>query len=129
MAVRGLSAVIGVTLLIAGCGGSSSPPASGVVHLNGRLAQGDYVFETDASGVRFLLPAPLLADQGNQAFDVAAPTAVTVGEPNNTITIGPHPYGVIVASATAVVPHSARVEVLATGAPGRRFALSWEETC
>jgi hypothetical protein len=38
-------------------------------------------------------------------------------------------YRVGVASDAAVVPHSAHVEILATGPPGRRFALSWEETC
>lgn len=38
-------------------------------------------------------------------------------------------YRVVVASATGVVPHSAHVEVRATGAPRRRFALRWETTC
>ena len=129
MTIRGVSAVVGVALIAAGCGGSPTPSPRAAIHLDGRRAQGDYVFETDASGARFLVPAPVLAGQGSQAFDVAAPTRATVGEPNNTIATVPPPYRAIVASATAVVPYSAHVEVLATGEPGRRFALFWEETC
>jgi hypothetical protein len=129
MALRGLSCVILVALVAAGCGGASAPPKSAAIHLDGKRAQGDYVFETDASGLRFLLPATVLAGQGSQAFDVAAPGRVTVGEPPKEI-VGPGgPYQAGVASATAVVPRAAHVEVLATGDPGRRFALSWEETC
>jgi hypothetical protein len=129
MSLRGLSAVVGVALIAAGCGGSPTPSRGAAIHLDGKRAQGNYVFETDASGVRFLVPAPDLTGQGSQVFDVAAPTRATVDEPNNTITIAPPPYRFAVASATAVVPHSAHVEVLVTGAPGGRFALSWEETC
>jgi hypothetical protein len=131
MTVRGLSAVLGVAVIAAGCGGSRTPSRGEPIHLDGKRAQGDYVFETGASGARFLVPAPVLAGQGSQAFDVAAaPTgAATVGEPSNTITTAPAAYRAGVASATAVVPHSAHVEILATGEPGRRFALSWEETC
>jgi hypothetical protein len=129
MTVRVLSAVIGVSLIAVGCGGSSTRSQQTAIHLDGTRAHGDYVFETDASGTRFLVPSAVLAGQGNQAFDVAAPTTATVGEPNNTVTTGPRPYRAISASATAVVPHSAHVEILATGEPGRRIALSWEETC
>jgi hypothetical protein len=129
MSVRGLWGVVGVALIAAGCGGSPTRPRGAAIHLDGKRTQGNYVFETDASGVRFLVPAPVLAGQGSQAFDVAAPTRATVGEPNSTVTIVPPPYRFAVASATAIVPHSAHVEVLATGEPGRLFALSWEETC
>jgi hypothetical protein len=124
-----VSVVVWVALVAAGCVGSTTPTGRAAIHLDGKRAQGDYVFETDASGARFLVPAPVLAGQGSQAFDAAAPTSATVGEPNNTITRVPPPYRVFVADAAAVVPHSAHVEVLATGLPGRRFALSWEETC
>ena len=127
MRVRGLLSIAALVLLAAGCGGGSVTPKSAGVHLNGKRAQGNYVFETAASGTRFLLPASLLAVQGNRAVDVVAPAL-----PNAThgaVTIGGPGYRYGVASATAVVPHSAHVEVLATGDPGRRFALSWEETC
>jgi hypothetical protein len=128
--VRGLSTVLVVALIAAGCGGSRTPSRGAAIHLDGKRAQGDYVFETAASGARFLVPAPVLAAQGSQEFDVGAATgAATVGVPTNTITTAPAAYRAVVASATAVVPHSAHVEVIATGEPGRRFALSWEETC
>ena len=71
----------------------------------------------------------MLAGQGNQAFDVAAPTMATAGEPADTVITAPAPYLAVVASATAVVPGSARVEILATGESGRRLSLSWDETC
>jgi hypothetical protein len=129
MSARGVSVVLGVALIAAGCGGSRTPSRDAVIHLNGKRVQGNYVFETDASGARFLVPAPVLAGQGNRAFDVAAPATAAVGEPTNTVITAPPPYRATVASATAVVPHSAHVEVLATGEPGRRFSLSWEETC
>jgi hypothetical protein len=74
-------------------------------------------------------PTPVLAGQGHRAFDVAAPTTTTVGEPTDTVITAPPSYRAIVASATAVVPHSAHLELLATGEPGRQFSLSWEETC
>jgi hypothetical protein len=90
---------------------------------------GNYVFETDASGVRFIVPAPVLADQGSQAFEVAAPTTAPAGEPSDTVITAPPPYRAVVASATAVVPHSARVELLTTGETAGQFSLSWEETC
>jgi hypothetical protein len=129
MSVRGVSGVAAVALIAAGCGGSATRVRDAVIHLNGKRAQGNYVFETGASGARFLVPAPVLAGQGSQAFEVSAPARATVGEPNNTSITAPAPYRAIVAWATAVVPRSAHVEVLATGAPGRRFSLSWEETC
>ena len=129
MIVRALSAIVGVALIAAGCGGSPAPPRSVAIHLDGKRARGDYLFETDASGAQFLVPASVVAGQGSRAFDVAAPTQAIAGDPNDTVTIVPAPYRAIVASADAVVPHSAHVEVLATGEPGRRLALSWEETC
>jgi hypothetical protein len=130
MTGRRLLAVVGVALIAAGCGASSRPSRGAGVHLDGKRAQGDYVFETDASGARFLVPAPILAGQRSQAFDVAAPaSSATVGEPANVITTAAPPYRAVVASATAVVPHAAHVEILVSGEPGRRFALSWEETC
>jgi hypothetical protein len=129
MRVRGLASVVGVALIAASCGGGGSRPSrGGAIHLDGKPAQGDYVVEADASGARFLVPAPFLAGQGSRTFDVAAPTGVIVGEPPNAITVPP-PYRIAVASATAILPHSAHVELLATGESGRRFALSWEETC
>jgi hypothetical protein len=129
MRVRGVASVVVVTLVAAGCGGAAAPRPSEAIHLNGKSTQADYVVEANASGARFLVPAGVLAGQGSQVFDVAAPTEVTVGEPANTTIAAPPPYRVGVASTTAVVPHSAHVELLVTGDPGRRFAVSWEETC
>ena len=129
MTVRALASVVVVALITAGCGGASAPPGRRAVHVNGKRVQGDYVLETDASGLRFLVPASVVAGQGNQAFQVAAPTTATVGEASGTITTAAPPYRAIDASATGVVPQSAHVELLATGEPGRRFALSWEDTC
>lgn len=129
MNVRWLPAVAGVALIAAGCGGSAGPAPSRGVHLDGKRAQGDYVFETDASGARFLVPAQVVAGQGGQTFQVAAPGRPAVGGPNDAIAAAPPGHRVGVASDTAVVPHSAAVEILATGDPGRRFALSWTETC
>jgi hypothetical protein len=129
MRFRGVLIVLGVALIATGCGGTAAPSRDSVIHLNGQRARGNYVFETDASGARFIVPAPVLARHGNQAFDLAAPTTAIVGEPVDTAITAPAPYRAIVASATAVVPHSARVEILTTGEPGRRFSLSWDETC
>lgn len=129
MGVRGVSRVVGVALIMAGCGGSPTPKRDAVIHLDGKRAQGNYVFETDASGTGFLVPAPLMAGQGSRGFEVTALPTATVGEPNNTSITAPAPYRVVVASATAVVPYSAHVEILAYGEPGRRFSLSWTETC
>jgi hypothetical protein len=124
-----VAAVAGVALVATACGGSRTPPRSAAIHLDGKRAQGDYVLETDASGARFLVPATVLAGQGKQAFDVASPTRATPDEPSNTVTGVAPPFRVVIASATAVVPHSAHVEILATGESGRRFELSWVETC
>jgi hypothetical protein len=126
MPVRGLWGVTVVALIAAGCG-AGTPRRSAGVHLNGKRVPGDYVFETDGSGARFLVPAITFAGQGRWTFDVARPRRASVGP--NPPTNPASPYRVGVASATAVVPHSARVELLATGEPGRRFTLSWEETC
>lgn len=106
-----------------GCGGSAAPSQPAPVHVNGERARGDYVFETDASGTRFLVPVAVLAGQRGATFDVAA----SAGEQDNVLTNAP--YRVIVTSATAFVPHSARIELLITGDPGRRVVLSWQETC
>jgi hypothetical protein len=129
MTGRGLSAVVGVALIAAGCGGSVTPSRGSAIHVDGKRAQGDYVFEADASGTRFLVPAPVLASQGSHVFDVPVPARARVGEADNAIAATAPAYRVVVASATAIVRHSAHVEVLTTGEPGRRFALSWEETC
>jgi hypothetical protein len=129
MIIRRLSVVVGLALVAAGCGGSAQPPRSGGVHLDGRRAPSDYVFETDSSGARFLVPALVLAGQRGQTFQVAAPARPTVGAPSPAVTGPPPGYRFGVASDTAVVPHSAHVEILATGDPGNRFALSWTETC
>jgi hypothetical protein len=129
MVIRRLSVVVGFALIAAACGGSPHSPRSGGVHLDGRPAQRDYVFETDASGTRFLVPAPVLAGQRGQTFQVAAPARPTVGVQGNAVAGPPPAYRVGVASDTAVVPHSAHVEILATGDAGNRFALSWTETC
>ncbi len=121
--------VVVVALAAAGCGGTSTPPRSEAIHLDGKRAHGDFVFETDASGRRFLVPATILAGQASRAFDVEAPSSATIGEPPSALPTGPGVYKAIVASTTAVVPHSAHIEVLATGESGGRFALSWTDTC
>jgi hypothetical protein len=56
-----------------------------VVHVNG-VQTGDYVSETSASGIRFLVPAGVLADQGLTTFQVAVPS-VANGR------LGPGPAG------------------------------------
>jgi hypothetical protein len=128
MRMRGSAAVVVIALIAAGCGRSTASRSAGV-HLDGKRAPGTYVLETDGSGAQFLVPAAVVASQGSQAFDVSAPTSVTVAEPANTATLASPPYRSIVSFANATVPHATRVEILATGEPGRRFELSWTETC
>lgn len=129
--VRGLPVLVLaiVTPIASGCGGSSAAPKEAGVHLDGKRVRGDYVFETDASGVRFLVPVPVLAGQGGQAFEVAAPTTATVRDSNSSVIVRRQPHGAIVADAVADMPHSAHVELLATGEPGLQIALSWTDTC
>jgi hypothetical protein len=128
--MRGLTAVVGVgvALMVAGCGGSA-PPSRHAIHVDGKTTQGDYVLETDASGAQFLVPAPVLSGQGSHAFDVEAPASARVGQQTTAGRTGNPSDKFIVASTDAVVPHSAHVELLATGAPNVHFALFWEETC
>lgn len=72
-------------ILIAACGGSShirNRPM--LVHLDGHVT-GDYVRETSATDVNFLVPTGVLAAQGATRFDIAAPPP----EDNGTIQLGP----------------------------------------
>jgi hypothetical protein len=77
---------------------------------------------------QFLVPTSVLQDQGRRAFEVAAPTRANLGDPN-MVTTGPPAYRAPIATATATVPHAARVEILATGKAGPRLSISWETTC
>lgn len=87
MTVRGLSRVLGLSDR-GRLRRVRTPSRSAAIHLDGKRAQRDYVFETDQSGVRFLVPTRVLAGQRSQVFDVAAPTKLRVGEPNNAIITG-----------------------------------------
>jgi hypothetical protein len=80
--VRVLSAVLAVALIAAGCGGSPARSRSAGVHVDGKRAQGEYVFETDGSGAQFLVPASVVAGQGSRVIDVATPTMAVAGEPS-----------------------------------------------
>jgi len=119
------AAVLG--LMISACGSGSRGHRA--VHFNGH-ASGSYVSETSASGTTFLLPAADVAQQGSQTFEVL--DAANGNAPSRG-PIGPSSLGsfytAIVASATAVVPHDAHVELVATGTPGGRFAVQWTDTC
>jgi hypothetical protein len=95
------------------------------VHLNG-VQTGDYVTETSASGIHFLVPPDVLAGQGSSTFHVAVPT-VAHG-PFGPGPSGAGPWGTQTI-ATAVVPRTATVEILATGSPGLTFTTGWEDTC
>jgi hypothetical protein len=88
-----------------------------VVHQDG-VQTGDYVMETAASGLQFLVPTDVLIAQGASVFDVAAPTVADskLGPGPE----GPGPWGTLT-FATSVVPRAAKVEILATGAASLRF--------
>lgn len=129
MTFRGLPALLAGAIALAGCGGSAARRSPAIVHVDGKRAQGDYVSETAASGARFLVPTSTLAAQGSRTFEIAVSSAPTAGRPGHVTTADTRAYRWGVASATAVVPHSAHVEVLATGDAGHRFKLSWEGTC
>lgn len=123
-----MSTFLGVGVVVVGiasCGGTAPSRASRPVHLNSKQI-GGYVTEVSAIGTQFLVPASTLADQGSSAFDVGSPTTANM-------TLGPGPSGTgprgTQPIATAVVPRSARVELLATGAAGLQFNLGWEDTC
>lgn len=105
------------------------------MHLDGRVT-GDYVRETSATGVGFLVPTGVLAAQGATSFNVSTPPATNsptlaagpkltdhwqAGRWSRTWFIGP--------SITGTTPERARVELLVTGDPGRRFYLGLEESC
>ncbi len=130
MGMRGL---VGVTVIgslsLAGCGGASLQRANTAIHLDGKRTQADFVSETDAAGAQFLVPTAVLAAQAKRTFDVEASSAPTVGTAVQVNTITTRTYRWAVSFATAVVPHSGHVEVLATGDAGLRFKLNWEDTC
>jgi len=100
-----------------------------LVHLDGQVT-GDYVRETSATGIGFLVPTGVLAGQGATSFDIATPPPAN----SNTIQLGPkltRPartwfYG---PSITGSTPERAHVELLVTGDPGRRIYLGFEESC
>jgi hypothetical protein len=96
-----------------------------VVHQDG-VQTGDYVMETAASGLQFLVSTDVLVAQGASVFDVAAPTVADskLGPGPE----GPGPWGTLT-FATSVVPRAAKVEILATGAASLRFHVGWEDTC
>jgi hypothetical protein len=138
---RAVVAVAGLALgaiLISACGGSSHVQRqSMVVHLDGHVT-GDYVRETSATGVGFLVPTGVLAAQGGTSFDIATPPP----DNSNTIQIGPKFSFTAEAQAqrwqktwfigpgiTGTTPERAHVELLVTGDPGRRIYLSFEESC
>jgi len=130
--------VLTLAILIAACGGSASHPRGRpeAVHPDGR-ATGDYVRETSATRVGFLVPAGGLAAQGATSFDISRPpptnsNAIVVG-PKFTLTsrvqvqhwektwfMGP--------SITGTTPERAHVELLVTGDPDHRIYLSFEES-
>jgi len=107
-----------------------------LVHRNGHVT-GDYVRETSATGVGFLVPTGVLATQRATRFDVATPPPTD----SNTIdVIGPKITSPAAAqraaktwflgpSITGVTPQRAHVELVVTGDPGRRIYLSFEESC
>jgi hypothetical protein len=96
-----------------------------VVHVNG-VQTGDYVTETSASGLHFLVPAGVLADQGSSPFQMVVPRVAN--GPLGPGPAGAGPWGTQLI-ATAVVPPLATVEILATGSPGLTFSVGWEDTC
>ncbi len=104
-----------------------------VVHLDGKVT-GDYVRETSAAGTGFLVPTGVLAGQGAQTFDIASPPQ---GSPN-VVQVGPKLTSVSQWKrqrwwtgpiVQGMAPQGARVELLASGEPGLRFYLEFEETC
>jgi hypothetical protein len=96
-----------------------------VIHVNG-VQTGDYVGETSASGMHFLVSAGVLGGQGLSTFQVATPSVAS--GPLGPGPAGAGPWGTQ-PFATAVVPPRATVEILATGAPGLTFSVGWEDTC
>jgi hypothetical protein len=139
---KSAAALVGLVvagLLLNACGSASTnaPDRRTVVHLDGHLT-GDYVRETSATGVSFLVPTGALDTQGSTSFDIASPPprnpgAIVVG-PKFTYTseaqmrrwektwyIGP--------SIDGKTPEAAHVELLVTGDPGRQMYLSFEESC
>lgn len=118
-----LAAVVASGVVVSACGGARSTRT--VVHVNGVQA-GDYVTETSASGVHFLVPAGVLAGQGLSTFEVAVPRVAS--GPLGPGPAGAGPWGTQ-PIADAVVPPLATVEILATGSPGLTFSVGWEDTC
>jgi hypothetical protein len=130
-----LASLVAVALLVSACGNTAirrSRPL--VVHLDGKVT-GDYVRETSATGVGFLVPTAVLADQGAQTFEIAAP--LPQGNPN-VVQIGPKITSVSEWEkqrwwtgpiVQGMAPQGAHVELLASGEPGLRFYLEFEETC
>jgi hypothetical protein len=123
--VRAVAIATAVAGAVAVSAGGATRPTRIVVHVNG-VQTGDYVTETSASGLHFLVPAGVLADQGLSTFQVAVPRVASGS-------LGPGPAGAgpwgTQLIATAVVPPLATVEILATGSPGVTFSVGWEDTC
>jgi hypothetical protein len=137
-AIFGLAGLTVGALLISACGTKIHVRDSRmVVHLDGHVT-GDYVRETSATGLSFLVPTGALEAQGSTTFDIASPPpsnpSVSVVGPKFTYTseaqmrrwektwhIGPE--------ITGTTPEAAHTELLVTGDPGRRIYLSFEESC
>jgi len=128
--VAALAGLVLAAILITACGGSARTQGEPtLVHLDGHVT-GDYVRETAATGVGFLVPTGVLAAQGATSFDVATPPAIN----SNTIQLGPKLtgpartwfYGPSIAGST---PERAHVELVVTGDPGRSIYLGFEESC
>jgi hypothetical protein len=134
----GLAGLIAAAAFLSACGASTHTRGRRmVVHLDGHVT-GDYVRETSASGVSFLVPTGALETQGSTSFDIASPPPSNPG----AIVIGPKfPYTnpaqirhwektwFIGPEITGTTPEAAHVELLVTGDPGRRIYLSYEESC
>jgi hypothetical protein len=112
-------------VVLSACGATRAPASAAVVHIDG-VETGDYVNEMSASGVHFLVPTGLVAGQGSSAFQVADPPLSNAPDGPVDAGFGPRFYG---PTASADFSTSAKVEILATGSPGVKFALGWQETC
>jgi hypothetical protein len=128
-----------VAMSVGACGGAAHVRQRPIaVHLDGH-ATGDYVREISATGVGFLVPTSVLAEQKATSFDVVSPR---VGNSSGPIQIGPAFKGdnaaqtrraarhwMIGSSITGVTPQRAHVELLVTGDPGQRIYLNFQESC
>ena len=136
MKLRASTGGIALALILSSCGGSTAtsqsrptrakPPQETAIHIDGEPAQGDYVTATDASGIRFLVPASAVGNDHGHTFDVGP---VASNAPGRTAGRAVGSHGAIVASATAVMPASAHVELYMTGQAGHDITLSWTADC